>query len=229
MVAFLTVKATISFAGGVAFTFDDGYKSLSTIVLPLFQERYIPATAFISTGLLGDSNYLTKTDLNQFVDAGWELGTHSIDHKDMSKMDIRDLRDNLFEPLVELKKLTEYDVISFASPFGSYNDQVLISTPRYYKTHSNAWSDTNGSNYWGSLNRYNINRWTIRISDTSADVCKRISELADDEIFVIAFHDIVLENSGREYDVTIDTLRDILDCSIKYKIFYFRIRDIIGE
>ena len=122
-------------------------------------------------------------------------------------------------------------MISFASPFGYFNEDMLITTGLYYKAHVNAWSDENGINRWGTLNPLNIHRWTIRNTDTADDVCARIKNLNDDEVFAIAFHNVVVGEpaADREFDISADTLEGIADCVLENNVYHFRVRDIIGE
>lgn len=216
-------------AGGIAFTFDDGYESVDTIVRPLMDEYSIPGTAFISTGLLGDKGYLTEAELRQLAaDPNWELGAHTINHGDLTLMSDQELERNLVEPLDYLRKFGQ--VVALASPFGYYNEHVLTEVAKHYDSHVNAWSDTNGINRWATLDLMNINRWTIRNTDTSEAVCKKMSKLADDEVFVIAIHDVtkVEPKLEREYDISEKTLRELIICSIEQKKLYFRIKDLVG-
>lgn len=219
------------YAGGVAFTFDDGFESMREIVLPIMIERGVVGTIFVTTGLLNEEGYIKSSDVNSFVEAGWELGTHSIIHESFTEMDSTLLRANLLQPLSDLKKLTGYDVISVASPFGNYNDQVLAMASNYYDIHVNAWSDADGDNDWSTIDPMNIHRWTIRNIDTVDDVCERIKAQKDDGVFVIVFHNVTEDEppADREYDISSDTLKGIIDCVITNNIYHFRVRDIIGE
>jgi hypothetical protein len=61
-------------------------------------------------------------------------------------------------------------------------------------------------------------------------VCERIKAQKDDGVFVIAFHNVVEGEpaADREYDISSDTLRGIIDCVTTNNIYHFRVRDIIG-
>lgn len=219
------------YAGGVAFTFDDGFESMREIVLPIMIERGIVGTIFVTTGALDEKGYIRSSDVNSFVEAGWELGAHSIAHESFTEMGATALRANLFQPLSVLKKLTGYDVISVASPFGNYDDQVLTTASSYYDIHVNAWSDANGNNDWSTIDPMNINRWTIRSTDTVDAVCDRIKAQKNDGVFAIAFHNVTEDEPSQDriYDISSDTLKGIIDCVITNNIYHFRVRDIIGE
>jgi len=117
----------------VAITFDDGYKNWYTNVLPICQKYNITGTIF----LLGDPNNADRSELKNnlpllkkheilgFLEAGWEIGSHTMTHSDLRNRSY----DKLIEEITFSKKILEQnlgiDVKYLAYPRGIYSNQVL--------------------------------------------------------------------------------------------------------
>lgn len=68
--------------GGVVFRWDDGYASALTIAR-LASERGQRHTFGVTTGLLGQANYLTAAGVTAIAKAGHEIASHSVLHTSM--------------------------------------------------------------------------------------------------------------------------------------------------
>lgn len=228
--AFVALSTAIpAYGGGVALTFDDGYKSMEDIVLPLFRSKHVVGTLYVSTGFLDEPKYMSSESLKDFVSAGWELGGHSIVHDDMTLMGIEEITKNLVEPKEVIEKETGVEVVTFASPFGNYNDILLAEVSKYYKAHVNAWGPADGENHWPSMDPNNINRYTVRSTDSVDKLCSMIENITEDEVYAFVLHDIVEEEpkEDRPFDVTVATLEAMLDCIVENDVYQFRIKDMV--
>ena len=135
-VRFLTLSEYIADCGQkdhprVALTFDDGYSSVETWALPVCRELGVRATVFVLPLFAGALNtwdvnwmgqrirHLDWQQINQLVQAGWEIGAHGLTHQDLSRLDAaeceRELR--LSRQLIEARTGTR--VTSLAFPFGN--------------------------------------------------------------------------------------------------------------
>jgi peptidoglycan/xylan/chitin deacetylase (PgdA/CDA1 family) len=73
----------------VIVTFDDAYRSVHDLALPLLQDYRIPATIFVPTAYIGgesswdqpSSALMTPAELSAMVERGCELGFHSHTHR----------------------------------------------------------------------------------------------------------------------------------------------------
>ncbi len=114
----------------VVITFDDGFLSTYTRVLPLAKEFGYPITLFVYT----DNIYtrarknMTWKRLREMEEHGIEIECHSISHKDieaLSNEDNHDTRRKLFEEIYLSKRIVELymkkKVKFFAFPYGRYN------------------------------------------------------------------------------------------------------------
>jgi peptidoglycan/xylan/chitin deacetylase (PgdA/CDA1 family) len=96
------LKATSADGLQVAITFDDGYASLHDQVAPLLAEYGATATVYLNTGRIGHStrnasdaalghypneHFLTWSEVGSLVDAGWTIGSHGVEHLDLTRQD----------------------------------------------------------------------------------------------------------------------------------------------
>ena len=76
----------------VVLTFDDGCLSHYTNVAPLLQSLGLPGTFFYSENWLGNSNYMTLTQVSNLNVMGFEIGNHTVNHWEMDAVNLGILR-----------------------------------------------------------------------------------------------------------------------------------------
>ena len=124
-------------AGGlqVAITFDDGYASLHDTVAPILAKYGATATVYLNTGRIGDSarkaseaslghypdeHFLTWSEVDALVKAGWSIGSHGVEHLDLTQaqapMVVRELRESKSEIQSRLGRPCEH----FAYTWGRF-------------------------------------------------------------------------------------------------------------
>ncbi len=120
----------------VIMTFDDGYDEVYRNALPVMKEFGARATAFV----LGDRSIKSNTwdvqngfegaglmDEDQILelrDAGFEIGSHSMTHLDLTSIPEQNTWRELAESKDILENLINAPVISFAYPFGAANIRI---------------------------------------------------------------------------------------------------------
>lgn len=109
----------------VALTFDDGFESDVSQVLPFLQARAIPATFFITPGFIGQPGYLRWSQVRALADAGMAIGSHSLTHASLSTLSTRDLRRELVVSRHLLEDATGAPVTLLSVPGGFYSRRVL--------------------------------------------------------------------------------------------------------
>jgi peptidoglycan/xylan/chitin deacetylase (PgdA/CDA1 family) len=197
----------------VAFTFDDGFRSAHDVALPALTERGWVGTNYVTLNFLDSGpRYINTEQLTDFVDAGWEIGAHTLDHSDLTKLNEADLAKQLREPYFALNQIVG-DVQSFSSPYGEFNGMVLDHARSIYSSHVNAYGPKRGVNSPTGFYAYNIDRIdTAHIS--VAEICTTVSNL-DNELYVMIFHRIG-ENEDQvvkdQYNISVDDFTAILDC-----------------
>jgi peptidoglycan/xylan/chitin deacetylase (PgdA/CDA1 family) len=123
----------------VAVTFDDGYFNVIENAVPILQELGIPATIFVTTGKLGqkpdwiigknnkdrDEKIATAQELLELDENMFILGSHTVNHGNLSEMDEPSLQFELARSKQDLEALLGGNVSLLAFPFGAYNEKVL--------------------------------------------------------------------------------------------------------
>ena len=107
---------SISFdaAGGA----DDTIEILNTL------DKYnVKATFFMTGGWVDSYPDMVK----EICSRGHDLGNHSHNHKQMSKLSASEQKDEIMYVTDKVKELTGYDVFLFRPPYGDYNS-TLINT-----------------------------------------------------------------------------------------------------
>lgn len=83
----------------VALTFDDGYACLADVVLPILSDLGVRATVYLNTGRIGGrerlasdaalghypaERFLAWADVERLASSGWMIGSHGVEHRDLS-------------------------------------------------------------------------------------------------------------------------------------------------
>ncbi len=109
----------------VCITVDDGNVSDLEIVAPALKERNMRASFFVPVGLLGQSGYMSKSDVRQLTEAGFVTGSHGMEHVDWRKLGDDDLRCEVHDSRQILEQMLGRSVLGASCPFGSYDRRVL--------------------------------------------------------------------------------------------------------
>jgi peptidoglycan/xylan/chitin deacetylase (PgdA/CDA1 family) len=156
-------------------TFDDGYRDNYTVAMPILQEIGIRATFFVSTGFIGTAREfphdeeiagesdmldterqsflkLTWDDLRAMEKAGFEIGSHTVNHTDLGVADKQTIERELKESLDILNRELRMRPRAFAFPWGNPENIPAFSfagvADAGYYTSVSAYggSNTRGSN-----------------------------------------------------------------------------------
>ncbi len=123
----------------VCLTFDDGYLSFYDEVLPTLLEYKIPATLFIITNYIGCSNdwdvtfclnkrhHLDWAKIEEISRCGVEIGSHGRTHRDLTRLPIEVVRDEIRSSKQILEDHLGKEITSFALPFGAVTLDVFLS------------------------------------------------------------------------------------------------------
>lgn len=127
----------------VVITFDDGREGVYTHALSILQQYGFTATIYIVPSWVGGQNipsdesyseFLTWDQLTQLANAGFEIGSHSFSHKNMSMLDAVRLEQELSEAENVIERQLQRKVKHFAYPYGIYNEQALSAVRSRYAT-----------------------------------------------------------------------------------------------
>jgi len=108
----------------VVISFDDGRLDIYETAFPIMQEYDFPGVFYVISGGLGDEGLVGVVELQEMAAAGWEIGSHSHSHADLSKIS----GDASYREVVSSREVLEdalgFPVRSFAYPFGTITEKA---------------------------------------------------------------------------------------------------------
>ncbi|MFF1462254.1 polysaccharide deacetylase family protein [Streptomyces sp. NPDC058330] len=123
--------------GLVGLTFDDGYADFVQEALPVLLAHGCTATVFVLPGRLGGSNdwdplgprrpLLTEEGIRTVAAAGMEIGSHGMDHLDLTALSDAALRRETHGSREALDRVTGGLPAGFCYPYGRADARVLAS------------------------------------------------------------------------------------------------------
>ena len=104
----------------IALTFDDGPSKHTERLLDIFSEHGGKATFFVVGNLIDNC----PETLQRMVTDGHEIGGHSWDHRQLTKLSSEDITDEIMNTRAKIYSITGVDTIIMRPPYGSYNDEI---------------------------------------------------------------------------------------------------------
>lgn len=114
----------------VVITFDDGNESVYTHAFPIMERYGFVGTLYLVANRLDRNKFVNREQMRTMLDAGWEIGSHSLTHADLTQ-ETSVLRSEVWESGQILSEAFDTPVTSFAYPFGAINPFVVERTERY--------------------------------------------------------------------------------------------------
>lgn len=111
----------------VVITFDDGDADMVANALPILQQYDFKATAFLIVRWIDAKEYITSDQVEQLMKAGWEIGSHSMSHIDLTQNE-ENLSYEVRDSRTRLDQKFGLKVTSFAYPFGAIDEKVVNFT-----------------------------------------------------------------------------------------------------
>jgi len=140
----------------VVITFDDGTIDVYQNAFPIMEALDFVGTFYLVGNYIDSPDFVSTEQVKTLLDAGWEIGSHSMTHADLSKT--TDLNHELYGSKEFLEKAFNVPVKTIAYPFGMVNAQVFEKTIDYgYSGASGlglSWEHSYSSVYY--LNRIEI-------------------------------------------------------------------------
>lgn len=109
---------------GVAITFDDGCETDALYAAPRLHELGFSATFFVVTEWIGRSGYLSRRQLRELRDHGFEVGAHSRSHLFLTDLDPAALRAEIVDCKDELEQVLGERVDHFSCPGGRWSRAI---------------------------------------------------------------------------------------------------------
>lgn len=120
----------------IVITFDDGYEDIYNFAYPIMEEFGFKGILFVVVNAIGKLNtwdatfgfpkrHLNTHQINELIEAGWCLGSHSLTHPDLTRVDIKTLHKEVRESKERLQELFGKEIDYFSYPFGRFNERVI--------------------------------------------------------------------------------------------------------
>ena len=97
----------------VAITFDDGYLDAYTNALPVLKKYNATATFYIIRKYVGKPEYMNQAQIDELEKFGYEIGSHTLSHPDLTKIDLGDAQKQIFD--------SKSSATAFCYPAGKYD------------------------------------------------------------------------------------------------------------
>ncbi|MCX6754327.1 MAG: polysaccharide deacetylase family protein [Candidatus Nomurabacteria bacterium] len=114
----------------VVITFDDGLLSQYENAIPVLKEYNFVATFFIYTGVVSHRNFINWEQLAQVINNGNEIGSHTIIHYNLTKIDSSTLDNELTGSKKKLEDKLGISVKTFAYPDYAENETVRTAVDK---------------------------------------------------------------------------------------------------
>jgi peptidoglycan/xylan/chitin deacetylase (PgdA/CDA1 family) len=120
--------------GMVSIAFDDGWQSIDDKAWPLLTERAFRTTQYIIGEASGKSvpGYMDMKTLDKFRQAGHEIGSHTLNHCDQTKLSHDSMQENAEGSKQLLKDEELGPITSFAYPYGAYSQATRQVFSQHY-------------------------------------------------------------------------------------------------
>jgi peptidoglycan/xylan/chitin deacetylase (PgdA/CDA1 family) len=134
----------------VAITFDDAYRSVIELALPILERLRVPATVFVPTDYIGAGRVMQWPGIDQWLNgpsereltpmswseiqslaaAGWEIGSHSGSHPHLTQLNDAELEDELARSKVACERYLSGTCTSLAYPYGDVDPRVVAAAEK---------------------------------------------------------------------------------------------------
>jgi len=144
----------------ILITFDDGHLDNYTAAFPILQKYGFTGVLYLVGNYMGTEKYMNADQVLEMVDAGWEVGSHSTNHFDLTKLEAGKQREEIVGSRQFLEKLLRIPITTFAYPFGA-RDAPSMDYVRFAK-YAGAMGASGYASAQGKWNLYYLQRVAIK-------------------------------------------------------------------
>ncbi len=119
-------------------TFDDGFRNVFNNALPVLNELGFTSTNYLVAhqfdgGNVWDADHnvpfsplMSKDEAKAWVNAGQEIGSHTLDHVHLPELSKEEARRQILESRKLLSDVVEQEVTAFCYPYGHFNSEHAL-------------------------------------------------------------------------------------------------------
>lgn len=212
----------------VSVTFDDSIGSQYTNGYPVLKSDNIKATFYVISGYVGICDpdvssicYMTSTQVKDLYKDGEEIGSHTVDHPDLTTLPTASVDQELSQSQTTIESMTgSTSITDFAAPYGDVNLSVLNEVSKYYQSQRGV---EVGYNDKSNYDQQNLLVQNVDSDTTVAQVESYIAYAKSTKTYlVLVYHDI-------DTDATVDPGYDTTPANFKTEMSYLKSSGVTTE
>ena len=151
-------------------TFDDGHLDNYTNAFPIMKKYGFTGVLYIVGNYLGADGFMNREQIQEMHAAGWEVGSHSMNHLDLTKLTPEKQRSEIVGSKEMLENVLGIDILTFAYPFGA-KDAAVTDYVKFagYMAAMGAEGYTDSQGEW---NLFNLQRVEIKGTDDAKSMTR---------------------------------------------------------
>lgn len=168
----------------IIISFDDSWGSQYTNAFPVMKKYgftgvLYTVVAYIgqASGLSTDPSYLTIDQLKEMAAAGWEIGSHTMTHQNLTAMNDDQVRYEVVDSRKALEAQLGLPILTFSYPFGGANSAVTDYV--HFAGYIAAMGATGFTADQGKSNLFELQRCEIKDSDDAKSIIRFLPWLGD--------------------------------------------------
>lgn len=114
----------------VLLTFDDGYVDGVKHILPVLERHRMKGTFYMITSRFEEPGFMNQAQLRELDRAGMDIGSHTVDHVDLTTLPPGALAGELRRSKAKLERVLGHPVQFFCYPSGANNPTVAAAARR---------------------------------------------------------------------------------------------------
>ncbi|HBX71170.1 MAG TPA: hypothetical protein DEH25_17795 [Chloroflexi bacterium] len=155
----------------IVITFDDGNRNIYDNAFPIMQEFGFPGVFYIVANRLNSgTNIAHVPELKEMLAVGWEIGSHSYTHSDLT-LDHSIAQYEILQSKLDIEDALGIKVQTFAYPYGTI-DPYLAQKVQDYGYRAGMGLGASATHTWGTM--FYLSRIEIQGDYTVTDMAARL-------------------------------------------------------
>lgn len=214
----ISFTQTILAEFSIILNFDDAYQGVYDHAFKEMKKYNIPAVVFVITKYIDHEKHLSLKQLKELKSAGWEIGSHTINHYNLTTVIPEFLHKEIIDSKQILKnnELIDNDFASFCSPKGAWNSSIAEIV-------ANNYTIARGDKLYifNSLKDTDIIPRVIVKTTSISRIKQWIEEYQKKEQpLILVFHEVA--DGGNEYFFPTNKFKELIMLLKDYKISLFK-------